>query len=409
LPLPARSARERAFFAILLALAARGAAVDPEPGSVPTILARSAILIDAATGDVLYEKAADIPIPPASLAKLMTIHLAFEAVADGRFSMDSLIPIRKEDCYPDLPYRSSLMFLGGGMRVTLGELLVGLAVPSGNDAAFAVARAVSGSIEDFALEMTEAARGMGLSVTSFAEPSGLSERNMTTAREFSEFCRRYIRLHPSALKDLHSLASISFPLLRNMPEGYSGPERAVYQENRNTLIRDYPGCDGLKTGYIDESGYNIALTAMRSGTRLIAVILGGYGISTAEGSKTRADNGSRLLDYGFDSFMTLRPRIGPVAPIRVWKGKARTSALVPEGEVAVSVRRESAADVRVLVDPDEDAIAPVAKGQKLGEAVISLNGRILKRVPLVAPAEIPKGNFIVRAVDSIILLVKGRR
>jgi serine-type D-Ala-D-Ala carboxypeptidase (penicillin-binding protein 5/6) len=409
----ASKALKRTFLAALLAIAGRGAAIDtsvaPKPASAPVILARSAILIDATTGDVLYEKAADTPIPPASLAKLMTIHLAYEAVEEGRFSLETLIPIHKEDCYPDLPYRSSLMFLGGGMRVTLGELLTGLAIPSGNDAAFAVARAVSGSIEDFARAMTEAARDMGLSATTFVEPSGLSERNMTTAREFAEFCRRYIRLHPSALKDLHSLKSISFPLLKNMPEGYAGPERAVYQENRNTLVRDYPGCDGLKTGYIDESGFNIALTAERSGTRLIGVILSGYGVSTAEGSKTRADNGSKLLDYGFDSFLTLRPRIGPLSPVRVWKGKARLSALIPEAEVAVTVRKEDAENVRVLIDADEDAIAPVKKGQRLGEAILSLNGRILKRAPLVASADVPRGNFIVRAWDSIVLLFKGRR
>jgi D-alanyl-D-alanine carboxypeptidase (penicillin-binding protein 5/6) len=250
---------------------------------------------------------------------------------------------------------------------------------------------------------------MGFSVTSFVEPSGLSERNMTTAREFAEFCRIYIRLHPSALKDLHSLKSISFPLLKNMPEGYSGPERAVYQENRNILVRDYPGCDGLKTGYIEESGFNIALTAMRSGTRLIAVILGGYGISTAEGSKTRSDNGSRLLDYGFDSFVTLRPRIGPLSPIRVWKGKVRASALVPEEELAVSVRKDDAENVRVLIEADEDAVAPIRKGQRLGEVILSLNGKILKRVPLVASAEVQKGNFILRAWDSIILFLRGRR
>ncbi len=398
-----------AFFILPFAASGEDAAAPPPPDGPPSILARSAIMIDAATQDVLYEKDADIPIPPASLTKLMTIHLAYDAIAEGRYSLDDYIPILKEDCYPELPYRSSLMFLGGGMRVTLGELLVGLAIPSGNDAAFAVARALSGSIEDFAEDMNAEARSMGLSKTRFVEPSGLSERNMTTAREFAEFCRQYVQLHPEALRDLHSRWSLSFPLLKNMQPGYTGPERPVYQENRNTLVRDYPGCDGLKTGYIDESGYNIALTAHRSGTRLIAVILGGYGVSTAEGSKTRADNGSRLLDYGFNSFVTVRPDIGALPSVRVWKGKTSFVTATLKAEAAATVHKADESRLRFFVQADEDVIAPVIAGQALGEVVFSIDGRVIKRIPLVSASDVPRGNIFKRAWHSIILFFRGRR
>jgi len=383
------------------------AAFPPYPDA-PTLQARSAILMDAATGDVLFELSPGLEIPPASLTKLMTIHLAYKAIQEGRFSLDSPIPIHAEDCYPDLPYRSSLLFLGPGMRVSLGELLLGMAVPSGNDAAFAVARALSGSIEDFAREMNREARAMGLTLTRFTEPSGLSEHNMTTAAEFAVFCRQYILLHPQALADLHSVRSLAFPLLRNMPEGFSGQVRPVVQDNRNLLLWDYPGCDGLKTGYIDESGYNIALTAMRDGTRLIAVILGGYGASTAEGSRTRADNGSRLLDYGFSHFKTLRPKVVSLEPIRLYKGRADQVRLEPGAELVLTARQEDLASMSVRVERDRWALAPLAKGSQVGEIIVSADGRLVKRFPLVTAEEAVKGNPLKCLWHSIILIFKGK-
>jgi D-alanyl-D-alanine carboxypeptidase (penicillin-binding protein 5/6) len=384
-----------------------GFALSPYPDA-PKLAARSAILIDEATGESLFEKNADVSIPPASLTKLMTIHLAYRAVERGQYSLDSLIPIHKEDCYPDLPYRSSLMFLSAGMRVSLSELLLGMAIPSGNDAAFAVARAVSGSIEDFAREMSAEARSMGLTRTSFVEPSGLSEKNETTAREFAVFSRAYIARHPQALADLHSVKSLSFPLLKNMPEWYTGKEQAVTQENRNGLLLTYEGCDGLKTGYIDESGYNIALTASRAGTRLIAVILGGDGSTTASGTKLREENGRRLLDYGFSHFLTVRPKILSLEPVRVWKGRAKRVDLVPGTAAVFTARKEDAAIMKSDVRRDRDPIAPVHKGQALGEIVFSANGRIIQRIPLVADREVGLGNPFTRLIDGLILLFRKR-
>ncbi len=373
----------------------------------PLISARAAILMDAASGDILYEKNPDLPIPPASLTKLMTIHLAFREVEAGRLSLDDYIPILKEDCAPDLPYRSSLMFLEAGMRVRLRELLVGLAIPSGNDAALALARAISGSLEGFAMEMNAQAREMGLSSTVFVEPSGLSERNMTTARDFANFCRAYVREHPQALKELHSLSEIRFPLLEHMPPGYGGRERPIEQKNRNSLIFDYPGCDGLKTGYIDESGYNIALTAERGTTRFIAVLLGGPGSSTVSGSVIRAENGKKLLDYGFDNFQTLRPQIVSLRPVRVWKGKRKNLELRPESELVFTARRDEAGKIVCDVIRDKEALAPISKGQEMGELVFSAEGRIVKRIKLVAVEDIPAANPLARLWDGIILFFRG--
>lgn len=373
----------------------------------PAVNARSAIMVDAASGDVLYQKDADAVIPPASLTKLMTIHLAYKAVEAGRADLDALVPIYAKDCTPELPYRSSLMYLETGMRVTLRELLEGLAVPSGNDAAFAVARYLSGSIEDFAAEMNKEAQALGMARTRFVEPSGISEENATTARDFIGFCRFYVRAHPYALSELHSRQLLRFPLLANMPPGYSGRERPIEQKNRNGLISSYPGCDGLKTGYIDESGYNIALTAQRDGTRIIAVILGGYGSTTAAGTAIREENGKLMLDYAFAHFVTAHPRIVALKPVRVWKGQKRSLELEPGEDPAFTARKEEASSIICSVERDPEAMAPIAKGQKMGELVFSSSGRILKRVPLVAKEEIKPANLLQRLMDGIVLFFRG--
>jgi D-alanyl-D-alanine carboxypeptidase (penicillin-binding protein 5/6) len=333
--------------------------------------------------------------------------LAYKAVSEGRISLSDPVTIHREDCAPDLPYRSSLMFLEAGMRVSLKELLVGLAIPSGNDAAFAVARAVSGDIESFARDMNQEVRGFGLRNTRFVEPSGLSEKNMTTARDFSSFCRSYISLHPQALTELHSLPEIRFPLLENMPAGYKGGERAIEQKNKNSLIFDYPGCDGLKTGYIDESGYNIALTAQREGTRLIAVLLGGPGSSTVSGSVIRAMNGKKLLDYGFDHFVTMRPQIVSIKPVRIWKGKTGELALEPGSELVFTARKAEAPTIVCKVERDLEAMAPIRKGQAMGELVFSSSGKVVKRIPLVAAADVEAGNVLKRLWDGILLFFRG--
>jgi len=179
--------------------------------SPPSLNARSAILIDAATGEVLYEKAADLALPPASLTKLVTLHVVMEEIKAGRLPPDEIIDIDAKDCSPYIPYGSSLMYLQPGMQVSVRDLMLGAAVVSGNDAAYALARRVAGSNEKFAEMMNSAVRQLGFEHMSFVEPSGLSEKNLVTARDFALFCKEYIELHPKALTELHLVKSIHFP------------------------------------------------------------------------------------------------------------------------------------------------------------------------------------------------------
>lgn len=386
-----------AFLASAAAASAEGA--WPEVSAPPKVDARAIAVIDFANGEILYAFNADEPIPPASLTKLMTMQVALNAVDQGRVSLRDRITIRKEEA--TLPYGSSLMYLREGMRVPFDDLLRGMAVISGNDAAFAVARVLAGGTEGFAAMMNAEAARLGLGVTRFVEPSGLSEFNVTTAREMAELARDYIRAHPSALSDYHARYSMEFPRADVMPEGESAPAAKILLRNRNDLIFNYPGCDGLKTGYIIESGFNLVATAERQGTRFIIVTLGG-----TYGPSSRERGGAMLLDWAFANWVTVRPRVPEAAPVRVWGG-ARSYALPSAGDVAFTVPADYARGMSSRVEAVADIGAPLAKGTKLGTLVFFTENRILRRVDLVAPEDIPLGNIFVRIRDAVIRFFKG--
>jgi len=393
--------------ALLLGAApARAAAPAPKAGNAfdieraPAINARAAVVMDAATGQVLLSKNPDLVIPPASLTKLVTLHVVYEEIRAGRLSKDELVTIDKRDCSPYVPYGSSLMYLQPGMRVSVLDLMRGAAVVSGNDAAFALARRISGSNEAFAARMNQAVRALGFTELSFVEPSGLSELNRATALSYASFCRAYLRLHPESLTELHSVRYIEFPRPEHATAAYH-PQGRIIQYNRNNLILSYDGCDGLKTGYIIEAGYNLAATAMRGETRLIVVTLGGSGSTSLGGGAQRSRDGSALLDWAFESFVTLSPDAGPLPPVRAWYGAGGKLALVPADSLGVTAPRSAAASVSVRVVAQRSIDAPVAKGAKLGEIVYSSGGQVLRRVDLLAAREVPRGNILVLVRDAV--------
>lgn len=373
----------------------------------PELRSRSAVLLDAATGTVLYEKEGNLEIPPASLTKLMTMHVVLEEVAAGRVSLDDVVALPRSSWAINQSWGSSLMFLAPGQRVTLRELMLGLAVSSGNDAAVAVALHLAPSIRDFAERMNREARSMGLSATRFVEPSGISEHNMTTAAEFAAFCRIYLEKHPQALAEFHSVREFAYPKSENLPEVFRDKPGTIVQYNRNLLLDALEGVDGLKTGYIIESGYNIALTAERSGTRLIAVLLGGPGSGSAQGGRFRAEDGGRLLAWGFENFKTLRPVVEHLDPVRVWKGRADYADIAPAEATAFTVPANRGNRVFWEVVRTEPVLAPLAAGTVLGELVISDEAGELRRIPLASGTDIPEGGFFKRLWDTLVLFFRG--
>lgn len=236
---------------------------------------RSAILYDMRSGRELYAQNADRAIPPASLTKIMTMYVIMDQVNAGKFRLDETVKVSAWAAKQG----GSRMHLKAGERVTLDRLLMGIAVSSGNDAAMAAAEHVAGSEKAFVRMMNEKAALLGMRNTVFVNPHGLpSEKQVTTARDMLTLSRSYIKSHPRALR-YHQMTEIN--------------HRGSVTHNKNPLLKDCPGADGLKTGWVNASGYNLIATVRRGDTRLIGVVLG------SANSRVRAREMRNLMEAGF--------------------------------------------------------------------------------------------------------------
>ena len=365
------------------------------------IAAESAILIDTANGCVLYEKNADEAIPPASITKLFVMYIVFQEVESGRISLDDVVPLPESSWAINLPSDASLMFLGQGQIVTLRELMQGLAIASGNDAAIAVASYISGNVKDFVARMNEEVQKLGLKYTHFEEPSGYSEKNITTARELASFARVYINRYPQSIEEFHSLREIEYPKKENLAPWMKnrGNSMAVKQWNTNVLLRSLEGCDGLKTGFIYESGFNIALTAKRNGVRYLSVTMRGPGKNSSEGNFYRQQDGTRLMEWAFSSFSDYIPleHIAPSYTVAVTGAQGKFVRLVPAWTNIISVPHitgESAADavkeVHVEITKPDFIYGGALAGQDYGQIVYKLGNIVLETVPLVADRNVER-------------------
>jgi D-alanyl-D-alanine carboxypeptidase (penicillin-binding protein 5/6) len=369
----------------------------------------SAIVMDAATGAVLFEKDPSREIPPASLAKLMTMHLALNEARRGTVSLDDIVPLPPATWARNQPPRSSLMFLDDGQIVTLRELLLGLAIPSGNDAAVAVALHLAPSIEDFAAMMNAEAQRIGLTRTFFVEPSGISEENMTTAAEFAQFCREYLRLHPETIADYHTAPLLAYPQEENLPAYQRGrSNQPVVQPNHIPLLGEFEGADGLKTGYIDEAGYNAAVTAERDGTRFIAVALGVPAeLGGIWGPRARAEDCRKLLEWAFANYKTLRPSMPEIPDARVWKSKRKVIGLKPADDLTTTAVINRGVDLNWEIELVTPLIAPLAAGTEAGKLRLYDREGLLREILLVTTEDAEQGGFWRRLWDSIVLFFRG--
>ena len=240
------------------------------------VAVRAAALIDAQSGQLLYAQDPNEHIPPASLTKVLTLFLTFDAIQQGRVDLDDIVPISKKASHT----RGSKMFLKAGDRVPLEELIKGIAVDSGNDASVAVAEYLEGSERAFVAKMNEKLRALGIQHTRVETVHGLPARHQyTTAADMAVLARAYLQAHPEALR-YHQLTSYTY--------------RNRSQENHNKLLFQDPSVDGLKTGYTRKSGYNLLATAKRGDQRLIAVVL------KARSRTIREEEALRLLNFGFE-------------------------------------------------------------------------------------------------------------
>lgn len=388
-------------------------------GVSPAVLdvwAGSAILIDASNGCVLYEKNADKIIPPASIAKLFVMYVVFKEVEKGNVTLDDVVPVPEKSWAVNMPRDASLMFLGQGHVVTLRELLKGLAVASGNDAAIAVGNFISGSTSAFVERMNEECAALGLSKTHFVEPSGYDENNLTSARDLAAFCCEYINKFPLSIQEFHSAPSIKYPLEKNLPswKKHLGDSEAIYQKNTNPLLGSLDGCDGIKTGFIYESGYNLALTAMRNGVRYISVTLEGPGIGSKQGNAGRVHDGTELMEWAFESFADFDPKSAvpqfisiPAIGSKNTNGKFvklipawSNTITVPHLEGATAL--DDAASIKVNVSVPKFIYGGVKAGTIYGEIQYSLGNVVLETVPLVADRTYERSGIPGRIIGALV-------
>lgn len=371
----------------------------------------SAILIDAATGSILYEKNADAVIPPASMTKLVVMYVVFQEIATGRISLDDVVPLPPESWAVNAPPQSSLMFLAEGQTVTLRELLLGLAVASGNDAAVAVAHYVSGSVDKFIERMNHEMEILGLEKTRFVEPSGYSELNLTTPREFAAFARVYLARYPESLEAFHSQPSITYPQEHNLAEWHQDKDQAIFQQSTNKLLGVLPGCDGLKTGFIYESGYNLSLTAQRGKTRFISITMKGPGTGSVEGNRYRVADGTTLMEWAFSCFAThfkqaIKPMSVPVlggGKNKVSVAPAHTTPLTVPALFKEQSPSMAASAITTQISIPAYVHAPLQTGDVVGKVAYVLGDVVLEEVPLIAVTSVEKGNGFKQLVDKLAL------
>lgn len=376
------------------------APADPGATGAPFALqVKSALLMDAGTGQVLMEQNADVPLPTASLTKVMTLRLAFKAIHSGKISLDQEVLVSPNAWAGRWP-GSSLMFLNAGDRVKVRDLLYGITVDSGNDACIAMAETVAGSVDAFVAQMNQEAKDLGLQTAHFEDPHGLSSNDQISAREMAILAQKYIHESPEAL-EFHKTKEFTYGTDIN-----SG--KPITQRNRNGLLWSYPDADGLKTGHTSDAGFNLVGTARRGDMRLIGVVLGTpERVGNLTGEAYREQAVASMFNWGFANFAVVQPvaegtRVGQLP---VYKGSKRQVGVTPAGAVAVLVPKGQEKDVATQVTMDKRyLVGPVARGQKVGTLLVASGGKELGRFDLVTAEDVSRGGFFRNIWDSVRLL-----
>ena len=353
----------------------------------PVLHCKSAVLMDYSSGAVLYTKNPDEIIPPASMTKLMTTYLLMEKVKAGEYALDQEVVIPPEADYEKAPYRSSLMYIRAGQRITIKELLTGLMVTSGNDAAMAVAILIGGSREACVEMMNRKARQLGFESFVFTDPAGYEDTNQINALEFCQFCRIYIQNNIEYLDFLTGETVFRFG------------SRAI--NNSNDLLGRYPGVDGLKTGYIDESGYNISLTAERDGMRLVAVIMGIQAKDIMNAKLMRMEEGASLLSYGFHTFRSFFPVLPAQVNAPVFGCKTDSVPVAIPGSECICVPYSQLYKLSWDISLTKGLKGVIAEGSQVGNCTVSLDGRALAIYPLVALQGTEQGSLWRRFIAPV--------
>ncbi|MDM9558924.1 MULTISPECIES: D-alanyl-D-alanine carboxypeptidase family protein [Bordetella] len=345
----------------------------------PTIAARAWITIDVNSGQVLASSNPDMQIEPASLTKIMTAYVVFNALKEKRLTLEQQVPVSEH------AWRTggSRMFIEPRKPVTVDELIQGMIVQSGNDASVALAEAVGGSESAFAALMNQEAERLGMAHTHFMNATGLPDpQHMTTVAD---------------------LAILSAALIKDHPDYYHYYKQKEYtynkitQPNRNRLLWADPSVDGMKTGHTEAAGYCLVSTALRGDRRVLTVLAG------ADSEATRAEESLKLLNWSFQNFDTVQlyGQSQPGLDARVWEGTVETVKLGPPSPVWLTVPRGKSAEVKPVAQRTDPLVAPLSKGQQVGTLQLTLDGKTLRSEPLVVQSDVERAGFFGRLVDMV--------
>lgn len=367
----------------------------PQP---PEVAARAYLLLDVTSGQVLAAKDPDKPVEPASLTKLMTAYLVFDALKSGKLSLAQTLPVSEKAWR--MP--GSRMFIDPKMKVPVEDLLKGMIVQSGNDATMALAEGVGGSSERFVELMNQQAKALGMTASAFKNPEGLTVAgHTTTARDLATLATRLMRDFPDFVP-YYAIQRYRYP-------GTPGAN----DTNRNLLLFRDPSVDGLKTGHTDAAGYCLVATARRPSAalgagpqgqrRLLSVLLG------ASSENARAAESQKLLNWGYTAYEAVRlsPAGEPLSSPRVWKGVSDVVRLgKPEG-VVVSVPTGEGSRLKTEITRPDPLVAPLQRGQQVGVLRVRLgSGDPVADVPLTVLETVEESGFLGRAWDALRLWIQ---
>lgn len=349
--------------------------------------AGSAWVYDVTTGTVLLAKNADTMLPPASMSKLMTLNMLFEALRDGRVSLDDTFTVSDRA----QAMGGSTMFLKVGERPTVEELIKGIVVNSGNDACVVVAEGLAGTEEEFARKMNDRAKALGMQHSTFANSSGWP--------------------HPNQRMSAHDLGILAVRLITEFPEYYGyfaltefeidgrAPDNRF---NRNPLLGMGIGADGLKTGHTEEAGFGIVGSAVQSGRRIVFVLTG------LTSARERAQESERITNWAFREFVqkTVAPKGTRIADAEVWLGQNALVGMVVAEDLTLLLPSVVQEKVKATVTYTGPVLAPIEVGQKLGEMIVEVPGIEPVTVPLVAENAVPRGGFVTHLRTAFRVLSK---
>lgn len=361
----------------------------PQP---PEIAARAYMLVDVTAGQTLAGKDIDAPVEQASLTKLMTGYLVFDALRAKKISLQQKLPVSVRAW--KMP--GSRMFIDPKMQVPVDDLLKGMIVQSGNDATVALAEGVGGTVENFVKLMNDQARALGMKNTAYKNPEGLTEAgHTTTARDLSILASRLMQDFPEYM---HYYATKQYR--------YEGTP-ASNSNNRNLLLYRDPSVDGLKTGHTEAAGYCLVATAKRDfpnvgARRLVSIVLG------ASSENARANESQKLLNWGYTAFDAVKLfDVGQsVDTPAVWKGKASQLKIGRPEAIVVAVPAGSAGKLTTQIVRPDPLVAPFAQGQAIGTLKVVLGDQTVREVPLVALEAVEQAGLLGRAWDGIRLWIK---